>query len=401
MTDSASVQPMRQAFAAIALLWLSGVALRLTILAVPPVIPAIHDDLHLTQTGVGILTGLPAMLFAFAAVPGSLLIARLGAKAALVLGLAACAIGGALRGAVLDVGWLYTMTIIMGAGVAVMQVAMPPTVRLWQPQRIGFTTAVYTNGLLIGEILPVALMLPLVLPLVGGSWPKAFMFWSVPVAIIALLVLAFGPREANGTAATAARRRWWPDWRDGLIWRLGIMLGTANAMYFSANAFLPDFLKSIARTDLISPALTALNVGQLPASIILLAVAGRLERKAWPYAVSGALSALGVAAIISGNGTLIVTGAALLGFSAAGTLILALALPPLLAPPDDVHRVTAAMFTISYSCAVIVPVISGAIWDLTGNPPLAFVPILACGGFLIWLAPAITRVGQAGQNGPN
>lgn len=398
MTDTAmSPSPAHRGLVALLLLWLAGVSLRLTILAVPPVIPAIHDDLHLSQTGVGILTGLPSMLFAFAAVPGALLIARLGAKAALVLGLAFTAIGGALRGAVLDVGWLYAMTIMMGAGVAVMQVSMPPTVRLWQPQRIGFTTAVYTNGLLIGEILPVALMLPLVLPLTGGSWPKGFVFWSVPVAITALLVLTLGPRPANGAAQAATRRRWWPDWRDGLIWRLGIMLGTVNAMYFSANAFLPDFLKSIARSDLISPALTALNVGQLPASFILLAVASRLERKAWPYIVSGALSALGVAAILTGSGFWIVTGAALLGCSAAATLILALALPPLLAPPDDVHRVTAAMFTISYSCAVIVPVISGLIWDLTGSPPLAFVPILACGGVLMWLAPAITRVGRPSE----
>ncbi|MGE0563522.1 MAG: CynX/NimT family MFS transporter [Pseudolabrys sp.] len=385
---------MQRAWTTLALLWLAGVSLRLTILAVPPVIPAIHDDLHLSQTGVGILTGLPSMLFALAAVPGALLIARLGAKTALVLGLAATAAGGALRGAVLDVGWLYAMTIVMGAGVAVMQVSMPPTVRLWQPSRIGFTTAVYTNGLLIGEILPVALMLPLVLPLVGGSWPKGFVVWSVPVAIIAVLVLVLGPKANNGAAQTSVRRRWWPDWSDGLIWRLGIMLGTVNAMYFSANAFLPDYLKSIARTDLISAALTALNVGQLPASFVLLAVAGRLERKTWPYVVSGGLSALGVALILTGSGFWIVAGSALLGCAAAATLILALALPPLLAPPDDVPRVTAAMFTISYSCAVIVPVISGAIWDLTGSPPLAFIPILACGGILIWLAPAITRVGR-------
>ena len=44
---------------------------------------------------------------------------------------------------------------------------------------------------------------------------------------------------------------------------------------------------------------------------------------------------------------------------------------------------------------VTVPVVSGAIWDLTGHPSLAFVTILACGGLLIWLAPAITRVGHA------
>ena len=62
------------------LLWLAGVALRLTILAVPPVIPLIHDELKLNATAIGILTGLPSMLFAIAAVPGSLLIARLGMR---------------------------------------------------------------------------------------------------------------------------------------------------------------------------------------------------------------------------------------------------------------------------------------------------------------------------------
>ena len=63
---------------ALALLWLAGTALRLTILAVPPVIPLIHDELNLSATEIGFLTGLPSMLFALAAVPGSLLIALCG-----------------------------------------------------------------------------------------------------------------------------------------------------------------------------------------------------------------------------------------------------------------------------------------------------------------------------------
>ena len=195
-------EPSSQArfLSTLTLLWLAGVGLRLTILAVPPVIPLIHDGLKLNATQIGILTGLPSLLFAFAAVPGSLLIARLGVRTALVVGLAVTALGGALRGAYPDVMWLYAMTIVMGAGVAVMQVTMPPAVRAWLPQRIAFTTAVYTNGLLVGEILPVALMLPLVLPLVGGSWQWGFVFWSVPVAVIALLILAVAPAPANGLA---------------------------------------------------------------------------------------------------------------------------------------------------------------------------------------------------------
>jgi MFS transporter, CP family, cyanate transporter len=378
------------------LLWLTGVALRLTILAVPPVIPLIHDDLNLNATQIGILTGLPSMLFAIAAVPGSLLIARLGIGAALAVGLMLNAVGGALRGALPDVAWLYGMTVAMGAGVAIMQVTMPPAVRAWVPGRIGFATAVYTNGLLIGEILPVALMLPVVLPLVSGSWQRGFVVWSLPVAIIAIIVMLIAPRPtANGL--TPVKRRWWPDWRNTLIWRLGIMLGSINATYFATNAFIPDYMRSSGQSEWISAALTGLNSGQLPASFLLLAFASRLERKVWPYVTSGLLCLIATGGIVFGTGAWVVAAATLQGFSAAAILILVLALPPLLSPPDDVHRVTAAMFTISYSCAVVVPVISGLAWDLTGIASTTFLPIALCGIVLVIVAPAINHVPRSGS----
>jgi CP family cyanate transporter-like MFS transporter len=78
-----------------------------------------------------------------------------------------------------------------------------------------------------------------------------------------------------------------------------------------------------------------------------------------------------------------------LGFAAAAILVLMLALPPLLTDPDDVHRLSAGMFTISYSCAVILPIISGVGWDLTGIPAVAFAPIGLAALLLIRLAPAI------------
>ena len=129
MRDPNASLPRARLLTALSLLWLVGIALRLTILAVPPVIPLIHDDLDLNATQIGILTGLPSMLFAIAAVPGSLLIARLGVTTAMVVGLGLNAIGGALRGALPDIYWLYAMTIVMGAGVAIMQVTLPPAVR--------------------------------------------------------------------------------------------------------------------------------------------------------------------------------------------------------------------------------------------------------------------------------
>jgi len=236
-----------------------------------------------------------------------------------------------------------------------------------------------------------------VLPMVGGSWQWGFVVWSVPVAIIALVVMAFAPRPASTHGSSPARRRWWPDWNSSLIWRLGIMLGTVNATYFTTNAFLPDYLRSNGQGEWISAALSGLNGGQLPASFLLLAVAGRLERKAWPYVACGLLCVIGTAGIVFGTGAWVVAAATLQGFAAAAILVLALALPPLLSPPDDVHRVTAAIFTISYSCAVIVPVISGMMWDLSGVASLAFVPIALCGLLLVVLAPAINHVRPAGS----
>jgi CP family cyanate transporter-like MFS transporter len=369
------------------LLWLAGNGTRLTILAIPPVIPLIRMDLGLSETAVGIVSGLPPVLFALAAVPGALLIARFGALQTLVFGLVIGALAASLRAVSPDVFVLYLTTIGAAFGVSVMHVALPPLVREWLPQRIPFATAVYTNGLLVGEILPVALMLPLVMPLVGGSWRAGLAVWSVPMLLIAAVILVFAPRQPRAAGpAAAVPKRWWPDWRNGVVWRLGLMLGSINSVYFATNAFLPDYLHALQREDLITEALTALNLGQFPASLLLLAIAGRLQRRAWPYLVAAGLCVIGFAGIFTGNGVWIVTGCALLGFSAAGILVLMFALPPMLSAPEDLPRTTAAMFTISYSCAVIVPIISGLAWDMTHIPAVAFVPIALCPFLLAALA---------------
>src|ERR1043165_7216552 len=168
-----------QVLLCVLLLWLAGVGSRITILAVPPVIPPIRTDFGMSETQVGILTGLPPVLFACTAVLGSLLIARFGPLTALIAGLLVTAAGSVLRGAAPDIWLLYGATVVTGFGVAIMHPPLPPLVRAWLPDRIGFGTALFTNGLLVGEILPVALTIPLVLPWFNNSWRESFMLWGV------------------------------------------------------------------------------------------------------------------------------------------------------------------------------------------------------------------------------
>ena len=376
------------------LLWLAGNGLRLTILAVPPVLATIRDDLALTATQVGLLSSIPPAMFAIAALGGSLLVAHLGLKSALVGGLAIVAVGSALRGASSNFATLLSTTIVMSAGVAIMQPIMPTAVRQWMPRRIGLGTALYTNGLLVGEILAVLLTAPLVLPLVGGGWRASLVAWSAPIALIAVLVYAFAPKSPPPSHASAAPRKWLPDWHAGLVWRLGALFGCINGIYFSANAFLPIFLASRGHSELISHALLALNLGQLPASLLLLAVAGRLERRAWPYVASGVVSLACIAGIAFMPGPATIAWAALLGFCVATGLILALTLPPLLCRADDVARTSAGTFTLSYGGAVVMALASGAAWDLSGMPAFAFVPLAIGAVGLAVVGVAMLRIGE-------
>lgn len=371
---------------ALALLWLVGAALRMPILAVPPVIPALRGELGLSGTDIGILTGLPVILFAAAALVGSRLVARLGVVAAVIVGLTATAIGSALRAAASEVAALFAATIVMGAGVAVIQPAMPALVGRWLPGRIGLGTGIYTNGLLVGEILPVALF-PLLFPLLGESWRATFVLWALPILAIALLVMATAEREAGAQVVVSSR--WWPDWPARDIWRLGLILASATSIYFTCNAFVPGYLSTAGRSDLISPALTALNTGQLPASFLLIAFGHQLERKTWPFLLAGLLSLAAIAGIVTTTSAVTVASAALLGFAAGGAFALGLTLPPLLSAPQEVARVSAAMFTISYASAVVVSVLGGAAWDLTGAPRFAFLPPALAAIMSLTLVPTL------------
>src|SRR5262249_8013533 len=156
----------------------------------PPVIPLIHDDLHMTETQVGALAGMPLTMFALAAVPGSLLIARLGVMRVAVAGLFVTALAAAARSGAVDVWMLYAGTVLMGFGIAILQPTMPTLVRAWAPRRMWLANAVYTNGMTIGVVLGPTLTIPLVLPLLGGSWRRDLLLWAVPGLIAALAFAA-------------------------------------------------------------------------------------------------------------------------------------------------------------------------------------------------------------------
>jgi MFS transporter, CP family, cyanate transporter len=368
------------------LLWLGGIDTRLSILAVPPLIPLIHSELHLDEKSIGALVSGPVLIFAIVSIPGSLLIARLGVRGALLVGLGAVGVFGALRGYGPSVPVLFGSTFLMGIGVAVTQPVFPAMVREWFPRRIAIATAVYSNGILIGETLPTVLTTPVgVLPLAHGDWRWALASWSLLVLVSAIAIVALAPTK---TSMPRTPSRWWPEWRQNQTLRIGIVMGMASATYFGANAYIPDFLEQTGRHALIPPALALLNGSQLlTAPVVAL----------WPQLLTGRAGFMGSAVLmaITQLGLVFTPGAGVLawafvlGFATALAFVVVLSLPPRLAPAGGVARMSAAIFTIQYLTAFAIPLIAGAFWDATGQALFAFVPGIAAAVAMAWGAMSL------------
>lgn len=363
------------------LLWLGGIDLRLTMLAVPPLVPLIHRQLHLDEKAVGALVSLPVLLLAMAAVPGALLIAKLGVRGALAAGLGFVALFGGLRGLGPSTPVLFGATFLMGVGVAVSQPAFPTLVREWFPRRIAVATAVYSNGILIGETLPTALTTPAgVLPLAHGDWRWALALWSVFVVVTAVAIVIAAPRHRR----LAVPSRWWPTWLEGQAVRIGLVMGMASAVYFGTNAFVPDFLDQTGRHGLIAPTLAVLNGSQLLTAPAV-AIWSRVLTGRAGFIGSSVLMGVAQVGLVLTPGAWVVLWALVLGFAAALAFIVVLTMPPRLAAPGDVHRMSAAIFTIQYSVAFAVPLLAGALWDASGMAVLAFVPGVLAAVAMAWM----------------
>ena len=378
----------------LALLWLAGCDLRLTLLAVPPVLPLIHSELNLDEKGVAALSGVPLLLLGIAAVPGSLLIARVGARNALIVGLILIGASGALRGLGPSVPMLFTMTLLMGAGISVSQPTMPALVRQWfhYPGVITRATGFWSNGLLVGELLSAALTLPLVLPMVG-SWEAAFAVWSVPVFVTLVLMAIFTP--ADKQASDAPRPPGMPDWRNSRMWRMGAFQSAASMVYFGANTFIPDYLHATNQADMVGLALASLNGMQVPASLVIGLVPLRiLVHRGVAYALSGAI-VIGLVVVLTLPGVPTALAAGVFGFCAAYVLVLSFALPALVAARDEVARLSAGTFAISYTTAFVVTLIAGAIWDASHIEASAFLPALAGATIILVLGPGLVKAASS------
>ena len=388
---------------------LVGFCARSVILSVPPVLPLIQHDLRLSYTATGLLSSLPVLVMGGAALPAGRLVGRYGGRVTVGLGLALITVGAVLRAVVPGVLPLYGFTFGLSLGIALTQTSVPVLARQWFPTRIGLVSALFTDGLILGETFAASLTVPLALGLFGpDAWAQSFIFWGAPVGLVLVLWLLLAPSapatvpSATATAAIDASPASQGARQETTVspappprhrprarvsgWHLGIMLGSGSLIYFGMNAWIAPYNLALGHGSATPLALGVLNVAQLPASLGITVFAQALAGRRWPFILAGALSFIAVIGWVAGPLAQQPLWAVLFGASSAAIFTLGFALPPLLAGDADVARVTAMTLTIGYGTAFLGPLLGGALWDLASEPALAFAPVAAAALMLIVLA---------------
>jgi CP family cyanate transporter-like MFS transporter len=355
------------------LLWLAGLYLRVPVLVAPPLASRIGETLGLGQTGIGALTTIPVLMLAVGALPGSAAIARLGARTTLVLALFVVGAGSAARGLAPPTATLFAATAIMGLGIAAMQPALPALLPAWTPGRVALGSAVYMNGMLLGEFIGAGATLPLIMPLAGGDWRMALLLWSIPAWLIAALLLL--PRTTREPSPSGPLL-WQPDWRNPQVWQLGVLLGGAAVVFFGTNAYMSSVLAARGESDRLAVTLLLFNLSQVIASLLMLALARHWIARRAPVVITAAAGCVGLLAFMQFGGVAALVGAIAVGLASAIQLILLVSLPPQLTDGPGAGRLAAGMFTIGYGIAFLVPLAGGIAADLAGDPTVALLPMV-------------------------
>ncbi|HEX9038714.1 MAG TPA: MFS transporter [Ktedonobacterales bacterium] len=384
------------ALVAFALILAVGVNLRTTLLSVPPLLVPIQRDLALNYTQTGILSSLPTLVMGLGAWPAGRIGHRIGGRAAVGWGLAIVAVAAVARGLFPGALTLYLFTGAMSAGVALGQTSIPMLARQWFPNRIGFVSALFTDGLTIGETIAAWATAPLMVAWFGAdAWPAALLIWAIPVALTVIIWLWLAPpnptphsEAATAPAAASESRAARPTVGP---WLIGGVMGAGSLIYFGMNNWIAPYNKAIGAEALTPLALLAINIAQLPVTIGITPLANRLVGRRWPLIVAGVVSVVAVAGWLWTPSSLEPLWGALMGASSAGVFTLSIAMPALYGRDGAVARLTGASLLVSYTSAFVGPFIGGALWDVFHLPALALLPAGVAGLVLIALPPLLPR----------
>ncbi|MHB1738944.1 MAG: MFS transporter [Actinomycetes bacterium] len=352
----------------LAAVFLIALNLRAGIASIPPLIPVIETDLHLSGAAAGGLTALPVLCMGVFAPVGQRLAHRLGREQTITIALVALVAGLAIRWGSAQVGLLYLGTLVAGVGIAIIGTLLPGLVKEFFAARSGVITGMYMFAMMAGAAGASALAVPLAR--LTGSWPASLAVWAVLGLASLVLWVLVAARAAQRSPRERARV---PSprlpWRSATAWLLAVYLAVQSWEFYSQLSWLPASYEahgfSAGRAGLL---LAVYTLAQIVSGSAGPAFSDRVRDRRVLLAGFVLASVIALAAI-----TLVPMAApwvwvTLLGLGQGAAFSIALVyLVDYARDPATSARLTAMAFLVSYSVAAIGPAVVGYLRDVTGG----------------------------------
>jgi CP family cyanate transporter-like MFS transporter len=381
---------------------LVALSLRTAVAAISPIIAEINADIPLTSVGIGLIGMLPPIFFALSGLIGPFVSRRLGLEGAIVVSVALMVLGHSLRAASGSFPVLLIGSAVALLGVGICNVMLPPVVKRYFPDRIGFVTATYATLMSVSTALPSVLAVPVSDSL---GWRFSLAIWAAVAGTALIPWVVLLTRHRRDRAAALLDDQAEPEIPDaaleGRLWRspvavaIAITFSVSTINAYASFAWLPQILVDIVH---IEPAvsgnlLAVYSIAGLPASIVAPMLVARLRSPSWLIVLGVALFVSGYLGLLLAPGTLTVLWVI---FAGMGPILFPVCLV-LINTRTRTHTGSVALSgfaqAVGYTVGAFGPLLVGVLHDATDGwtVPLVFLLVISLAG--LYGAVVLSRPG--------
>lgn len=376
----------------------TAINLRISIIAVSPLLDEIREDTGFSSPIAGLLTTLPVLCFGLFSPIAPRLAHRFGLDTAL-WGALIVLTGAILLRMIPSTFALFASTALIGMAIGVGNVLLPASIKRDFPHRTGVMTGLLTMGLSASGTIGAGLTIP-IQHATDFAWRGTLALWAVPV-VLAIIVLT--PRLVilrESAQARQLRGRVRVNlWRDPVAWSVTAIMGLQSFSFYALATWFPTIMIDNGMSQDRAGFLLSLTnfAGFFSAFFVPVFASRRRDQRIYIVftIVIWFASLLGLAIAPMSAPVLWVI---LWGLAAGSALSLSLSFFALRSPDiDHAAQLSGMAQTVGYIVAASGPFIVGFLHDLTGGWNASLIFLMAILGVMLYAGLLAARDRQVGQ----
>ncbi len=346
-------------FLAIFALMLAAANLRGGLVVIGPLVADIRASLDISAAAFGFLMTLPLLCFAGFSLIVPWVANRLAPMQVVAISLLVLAIGAIAR-VFGDYSMMVAGTLVLGAGIAVLNVLIPSLVKGLFPGQASWLTGVYTLVLTTCAAFSFYSAIPL--RDYFGDWHAPMYIWAA-LPLLALVVwlpmlkVSFKPAAPTNVSSSV--------WRLPRAWSLAFFMGLQSVQFYVLATWLPRIFMDAGLSDSESGLMTAVfTVIGVPAALMTPVIAAKLRTQHPIILIITLFGLIGVGGLWFAPAEGRYLWVVCLGLYGGSSLSLALALIAM--KSHDMRQATALSAMVQgfgYFLASFAPSLFGALYD--------------------------------------